>query len=175
MFDKITRVLFLGMLATVIYVTIFNGDINALKKRAMSGMPAVATRMSVLLPTAAVPTKRIIIRVDPGTDDLGGVVIPDCATAPTTVACQWKGPTPVPLPIKPTIVSIQPVFDTSEEDMTPDPPAEPVLVQEAAPISAVLSTTADYRSDCHAMFASREDKSSWATDIAACEATGDYK
>ena len=121
MFDKLTRVLFLGMLATVVYVTIFNGDIAPLKKKLLTSMPGVATSMSVLLPTAAVPTKKIIIQVDPGTDNLGGEAVqtlPDCSTVPTTSACTWKNTTPTPLPalVPPTPVG-HPVFDTTEEDI----------------------------------------------------------
>lgn len=103
----------------------------------------------------------------------------DCATVTnTTTPCEWKNgtPTTVPAPTATPYRGEKPQIWIDPEliDATPIP-VEPVLEVAPLPVSNVLSTTADYRSDCHAMFMSKEDKSGWADDIAACERTGDYK
>lgn len=178
------------LLAVTVYVTVFDGDISVLKNKALQSVPGVATSLSVLLPTTSIkptPTRSSDVRTDTSDDLVNGTgsisvqviggaePLADCATAPVTVACEWKT-TQVPVSTATPYLGTKPELFIDPELLDATPIAiEPVLEVAFQPVSNVLSTTADYRSDCHAMFSSREDKSTWIADIAACTATGDYK
>lgn len=187
--DYGSRFFVLFLLAVTVYATIFNGDVGALKNQLLDRAPGLATSMSVMLPTSKVAATRVIgdtvklrtprpITLTSNGEIIDDGVLPDCATVATTVPCQLIAtasvPTAVPSPTPLPGARPAPWIDPELADATPVV-IEPVRETVPLPISNVLSSTADYRSDCHAMFASKEDKSSWAADIAACQATGDYK
>lgn len=187
MFDYGSRLVLLVFLGVTIAVTIFDVKPKALTDKLP--VPAgLATTLSVMLPTSGpviAPTAVIRLRTPlPIVISSNGEIVEQpviCGpNVPSTQVCTMPTAVPPATPTPTPLGGPRPVFDTGVDvetgELAPtELPLEPVLAQAPIPVSNVLSTTADYRSDCHAMFASREDKSGWVVDIARCESTGDYK